>query len=166
MSFLRVIESERSRTGVEWGFVHALGVTWAWMRAGPGESLCESSPESNTQQPDGADSWSFTNWTSPVSGGETKSQNDARTFKISSVIRRCGGHVSGAPIRPRAEIRAAASSGAGSHHQEEQVQIQQQKCVWTRFPHQWVHFDGIFNTRRVLYEVNLFKVIFVKDYIR
>ncbi|XP_048054502.1 plakophilin-1 isoform X3 [Megalobrama amblycephala] len=44
------------------------------MRAGPGESLCESSPESNTQQPDGADSWSFTNWTSPVSGGETKAK--------------------------------------------------------------------------------------------
>uniref|UniRef100_A0A8C1T9X8 Plakophilin 1b n=1 Tax=Cyprinus carpio TaxID=7962 RepID=A0A8C1T9X8_CYPCA len=42
------------------------------MRAGPGGSLCESNPESNTEQPDGADSWSFTNWTSPVSGVETK----------------------------------------------------------------------------------------------
>ncbi|KAL1272316.1 hypothetical protein QQF64_028178 [Cirrhinus molitorella] len=44
------------------------------MRAGPGESLCESNPESNPEQPDGADSWSFTNWTSPVSGAETKAK--------------------------------------------------------------------------------------------
>ncbi|XP_016130906.1 plakophilin-1-like [Sinocyclocheilus grahami] len=44
------------------------------MRAGPGEALCESNPESNTEQPDGADSWSFTNWTSPVSGVETKAK--------------------------------------------------------------------------------------------
>ncbi|XP_016312638.1 plakophilin-1-like isoform X2 [Sinocyclocheilus anshuiensis] len=40
------------------------------MRAGPGGSLCES----NAEQPDGADSWSFTNWTSPVSGVETKAK--------------------------------------------------------------------------------------------
>lgn len=46
------------------------GVIWAWRRAGPGESLCES----NTEQPDGADRWSFTNWTSPVSGVETKAK--------------------------------------------------------------------------------------------
>lgn len=40
--------------------------------AGPGGSLYESNPESNAEQPEGADSWSFTNWTSPVSGVETK----------------------------------------------------------------------------------------------
>ncbi|XP_016413459.1 plakophilin-1-like [Sinocyclocheilus rhinocerous] len=44
------------------------------MRAGPGGSFCESNPESNTEQPDEADSWSFTNWTSPVSGVETKAK--------------------------------------------------------------------------------------------
>ncbi len=72
MSFLGVIRSERSRrTGVE----RAL-----YGREGRQDQV-NLSVSQTLEQPDGADSWSFTNWTSPVSGVETKAKTMPEPLK-------------------------------------------------------------------------------------